>query len=75
MQKARIAATNKLAALGDGGASAANATCCVTCCAFAAVAITIALAASASFASGIPSRRRIGGWMMDLSNQRDGHKT
>ena len=79
VQKARIAAANKLAALGEGGASAAHKRNLLRDC------------AALSLLSLIPpdrvgcirklrlghtlKKKESGGWMMDLSHQRDGHKT
>jgi hypothetical protein len=79
VQKARIAATNKLAALGEGGASAAKRNLLRDCAALSLLSLIppdrVGCIRKLRLGHTLKKKPSGSGWMMDLSNQRDGHKT
>jgi hypothetical protein len=79
VQKARIAATSKLAALGEGGASAAKRNLLRDCAALSLLSLIppdrVGCIRKLRLGHTLKKKPSGSGWMMDLSHQRDGHKT
>ena len=78
VQKARVAAMKKLTDMGDGGAVAAKRNLLRDCCALSLLSLIppdrVGCIRKLRLGHTL-KKKNGGGWMMDLSKQRDGHKT
>ena len=78
VQKARVSATKKLDEMGRGGAPAAKRNLQRDCCALSLLSLIppdrVGCIRKLRFGHTL-KRKPSGGWAMDLSKQRDGHKT